>query len=106
MGNTGELQLTRVKDRWTNPSGGGWRDLMLDLVINGISFAVQVVHSKMLAARKGLDAHKAYNQFRSFAEIFDMLDLDPGLGQVDVGTDFDGGGGDDVSMGEGALRAK
>ena len=89
---SGELQLTRVKDRWTSPSGGGWRDLMLNLVINGIVFEVQIVHSKMLAARKGLNAHKAYNQFRSFAEIFDLLDLDPTLSSAVGG---DGGGGDD-----------
>lgn len=80
---SGELQLTRAKDRWTTPSSGGWRDLMLNLVINGVVFEVQIVHSKMLAARKGLDAHKAYNQYRSFAEVFDMLDLDAQLATVD-----------------------
>merc|ERR1711935_576209 len=98
--NNGELQLSRIKDRWTEPSSGGWRDLMLNLVIDGVVFEVQVVHSKMLGARKGMDAHKAYNQFRSFVEIFDMLDLDTELGQVDFGTGGGGGGGgggDDAS---------
>lgn len=99
--NNGELQLTRVKDRWTYPSGGGWRDLMLNLVINGIVFEVQIVHTKMLAARKGLDAHKAYNQFRSFAEIFDMLDLDPGLNTVVAGGDDGGDGSAVVAVGNG-----
>lgn len=76
----GDLQLSRIKDRWTHPSSGGWRDLMFNLVINDVIFEVQITHSKMLGARKGMDAHKAYNQFRSFAEIFNMLDLDPGMG--------------------------
>ena len=98
----GELQLTRVKDRWTDPSGGGWRDLMLNLVINGIVFEVQIVHSKMLAARKGLDAHKAYNQFRSFAEIFGMLDLDPELNTVVAGGDDGGDGSAVVAVGNGS----
>ena len=81
----GELQLSRIKDRWTAPSSGGWRDLMLNLVINGIVFEVQIVHTKMLGARTGMDAHKAYNQFRSFFEIFDMLDIDTELDKVVVG---------------------
>jgi len=51
----------------------------------------------MLNALKGLDAHKAYNQFRSFAEIFDMLDLDPGLNTVVVAGDGGGDGGGDGS---------
>ena len=71
----GELHMSRIKDRWTTPSSGGWRDLMLNLVVEGVVFEVQIVHSKMLGARKGMDAHKAYNQFRCFAEVFDLLGI-------------------------------
>lgn len=47
----------------------------------------------MLAARKGLDVHDAYSQFRSFAEIFNMRELDPGLETTSGG---DGVSGSDV----------
>lgn len=104
---SGELQLSRIKDRWTEPSSGGWRDLMLNVVVDGVVFEIQVVHSKMLGARKGMDAHKAYNQFRSFVEIFDLLDLDTELDQVDFGLTGGSGGGGGAAPGENAqLRAK
>lgn len=52
---------------------------MLNVAINGVVFEVQVVLHAMLVARKSLDAHKAYNQFRSFAEVIGLLDLSPQL---------------------------
>jgi hypothetical protein len=73
---SGTVQIARMKDRWKNPSEGGWRDLMLNIVVNGkVVFEVQVVLHAMLVARKALDAHTAYNQFRSFAEVFGLLEL-------------------------------
>jgi hypothetical protein len=69
------IQITRVKDRWTTPSDGGWRDLMINIVVNEIVYEVQVVLQAMKKARTALDAHKAYNQFRSFAEVFALLKL-------------------------------
>lgn len=80
------LQLCRIKDRWAKPSSGGWRDVMLNVVVGGVIFEVQIVLHAMLVARTALDAHKAYNQFRSFAEIFDSMDLDC-KGMDDVGCD-------------------
>lgn len=86
--NAGKIDIARVKDRWTTPSSGGWRDLMLNLVINGVVFEVQIVLRAMLGARKVLDAHKAYNQFRSFVEVFDLLDLSPELDQHAIGGEM------------------
>ena len=51
----------------------------------------------MVAARKSLDAHKAYNQFRCFAEIFGLLGLDAGLDGIAegvAGIGLEGGDGD------------
>ena len=70
-----EFDVSRVKDRWTTPSSSGWRDLMLNVVINGVIFEVQIVLRAMLVARTAPDAHKAYDQYRSFAEVFGLLDL-------------------------------
>ena len=70
---TPTLRVSRVKNRWTEPSGGGWRDVMINVVIEGYVFEVQLVLHGMLVARKALDAHAAYNQFRCFAEVFALL---------------------------------
>jgi hypothetical protein len=93
----GVVQIARMKDRWNTPSEGGWRDLMLNIVVNGkVAFEVQVVLHAMLVARKALDAHTAYNQFRSFAEVFRLLELSMGV-VGGGGEELDGGrdGGDE-----------
>jgi hypothetical protein len=46
------VQIARMKDRWNKPSPGGWRDLMLNIVVHGVVFEVQVVLHAMLRARK------------------------------------------------------
>jgi hypothetical protein len=94
---SGTVSIARMKDRWNTPSEGGWRDLMLNIVVNGkVVFEVQVVLHAMLVARKALDAHTAYNQFRSFAEVFGLLELPmkvvAGGGEV---VDGEGDGGDE-----------
>ena len=71
----GDISISRVKDRWQHPSPGGWRDFMVNIVVDGYAFEVQVVLKAMLVARTALDAHKAYNQFRSFQEVFQLLGI-------------------------------
>jgi hypothetical protein len=46
---------------------------MLNVVVDGIIFEIQVVLTSMLTARAALDAHKAYNQFRSFSEVLELV---------------------------------
>lgn len=86
----GEIQITRVKDRWTTPSDGGWRDMMLNLVINNVVFEVQVVLTAMLNVRGTLDAHAAYNQFRCFTEIFALLGLSAEISDGSEMLDYTG----------------
>lgn len=91
--NSGELDMSRVKVRWADgKTSGGWRDVMLNVVIKGVVFEVQIVLSALLGARTVLDAHKAYNQFRSFVEVFDLLDLSPELEPHMLGGAAYGGG--------------
>ena len=71
----GLVRIVRVKDRYSNPSGGGWRDLMVNVAINGVIFEIQIVLHSMYVARSALDAHTAYNKFRCFAEVFGILKL-------------------------------
>ena len=49
--------------------------MMVNLDVNGVVFEVQIVLRSMLVARTSMDAHAAYNQFRSFAEVFDLLGI-------------------------------
>ena len=105
-----DLLKSRVKVRWgAGKTSGGWRDLMLNLVINDIVFEVQIVLSALLGARTVLDAHKAYNQFRSFIEVFDLLDISPefgrGNGGVRISSSSSLEGGDDIMLVE-SLRAE
>ena len=57
------IEIVRFKDRFTIPSAGGWRDLMVNIVVLDSSGAgsaarhvceLQVAHEMMLTARKGL----------------------------------------------------
>lgn len=57
-------------------SSGGWRDGMFSVLFNGIIFEIQFADSEMLKARKGLDAHKSYAQFRSLFELFGLLGIE------------------------------
>lgn len=71
----GAIQILRIKDRFAEPSGGGWRDLMFNIVIDTVVFEVQVVLKVMLKVRSNLDAHAAYDRFRCFSEVFALLEL-------------------------------
>lgn len=76
-----EATIYDIKDRWGSASGGGWRDLICILAIGpeNLLCEVQVVHSKMLIARKGgregLDAHKAYSKYRSYSEMLSFAGI-------------------------------
>jgi hypothetical protein len=61
---------------------------MLSIVVIGVVFEVQVVLHAMLTARSTMDAHTACNQFRSFAEVFGLLEL-----PTDLPAMGNGGGG-------------
>jgi hypothetical protein len=66
--------IVRSKNRWIEDSEGGWRDFMINIVVNGVVFEVQVVLEMLFFARKGLGGHKAYNQFRCLTEVFNLMD--------------------------------
>ena len=74
--------VVRVKDRFKHPSGGGWRDVM----INYTSWSstaptqarvceVQLVHKSLLTARKGLPGHVIYGVVRNATEVLEFLGL-------------------------------
>ena len=73
----GVVQVVRIKDRFTVPSAGGWRDLMINFLVcpNGMGedsefdrrhvCEVQIAHHMMLTARKGLPGHAIYAVVRN-----------------------------------------
>ena len=81
----GLIEVRRVKDRFAQPSGGGWRDLMVNLVVLGDEGAVrhvcevQVAHEMMLTARKGLPGHEVYAVQRNAAEFIESCGLEAEL---------------------------
>ena len=49
---------------------------------------IQVVHAKLMVARKQLDAHKAYAKYRNYSEMLNFAGL-----QTNSGGGGGGGGG-------------
>merc|ERR1719460_1743227 len=74
-----EVTVCRVKDRFTESSGAGWTDLMLNFYMNDDEnrhvCEVQLIHSKMLSQRTTQEGHGAYNIFRAASELLQHKDL-------------------------------
>jgi len=71
--------VLRVKDRYTSPSPGGWRDALVNLACVGDDAAhvceLQVVHRSMFVARVGLDGHGVYDRVRNSIELLEKLGM-------------------------------
>jgi hypothetical protein len=69
----GKIKRVRLKDRFNNPSAGGWRDYMDNIIICGDKnmhiCELQIVHDTMIVARKGLPGHVVYGKQRNANEI-------------------------------------
>jgi hypothetical protein len=69
------IVITDVKNRWITPTDGGWCDAMITFYfaddVNQHICEIQLVHSQMMTVRKDLNAHKAYNVYRSAIELLE-----------------------------------
>ena len=74
---SGDIVIVRVKDRFTTPSAGGWRDLMINYKLVGSEHVceVQICHASLLLARKGLPGHVVYGRVRNCNELKEFLGL-------------------------------
>ena len=76
------IVVVRLKDRFKHPSGGGWRDIMINYYVasdaNKHVCEVQLVHKSLLMARKGLPGHVIYGVVRNSTEVLEFLGLLPG----------------------------
>ena len=76
LSEAGIVDIVRFKDRFTEPSAGGWSDLMINFVVVDAGRArhvceVQIAHEMMLAARKGLPGHEIYAVVRNASELIE-----------------------------------
>ena len=71
------IEIVRVKDRFTTPSAGGWRDLMINYTLAGDAHCceVQICHNSLLVARKGLPGHAIYGRVRNANELLERLGM-------------------------------
>ena len=83
-----DIEVVRVKDRFRFPSGGGWRDVMINYIVKADKAKhvceVQLVHAKLLTARKGLDGHAIYNAVRNANELLERMGRVPRSFDVEV----------------------
>ena len=87
-------------------SSGGWRDGNYAVMFNGVVFEIQFAISDMVKARKGLEAHKSYAQFRSLFELFALLGLEL---ELEAGSEEDaaaGSGSEGDAAAVAALKAE
>ena len=72
-----DLIAVRGKDRWARPTPAGWADLMVNVKLvddpTEHICEIQIIHKKLMAARKDLDGHKAYANARVAMEILEKL---------------------------------
>jgi len=68
-----DIVIHRVKDRFSTPTNGGWRDCMVNLSFasdpDAVICEVQLIHQKLMLARKGMAGHSDYVMFRGAMEM-------------------------------------
>ena len=73
----GRIKILRVKERFGEPTSGGWADLLINFVFEDDNskhvIELQLQHEQMLAVRSGGKAHTAYNRFRSAYELLETI---------------------------------
>ena len=80
MCSCGAIEVVRIKDRFHEPSSGGWSDCMINYVLrddpNRHICEVQIVHSKLMMARHGIGSHEVYAKLRGEREVLEKLGAD------------------------------
>merc|ERR1712113_1375033 len=72
MHHKGFFRIVRLKDRFEEPTDGGWADLCINCILpppDCAIFEIQVVHSSLWLVRADLGAHRDYNEYRAATEI-------------------------------------
>jgi len=72
----GLIVIVRIKNRFTNPSAGGWADCMVNFYMAADPAQhiceLQCVHKDLMLARKNLGGHVIYGKGRAAAELLEL----------------------------------
>ena len=75
------IKLHRIKCRFTQPTSGGWADLLVNFSFtndpNKHVCELQLQHEMLLVIRKEGGAHEAYSSFRSAFEVLEAIGRAP-----------------------------
>ncbi len=75
-GITDEIEIMRIKNRFMNPTTGGWADCMINFRFTkddqGHICELQLIAQKMMVVREQAHGHKQYNEFRSAMELLEI----------------------------------
>jgi hypothetical protein len=103
MHEEGHLVLVRGKNRFSHPTPGGWADGMLNFSVRvlgegggaALQFVceLQLIHGKLLTARKEMGGHAVYGGFRCAGELATFFE-EAGAGAVVQLVDGLAGGAD------------
>lgn len=63
-----DVHFCRIKNRWKEPTDGGWRDIMFNLIVANVVVEVQIAHAELYYARKKW-GHSSYGDVRCFQEV-------------------------------------
>merc|ERR1711957_623869 len=73
MHRSGTIRLTRFKNRFLNPTSGGWADIVMNLFVLDDPrlhvFELQLVHRQMSVMRQQMGGHADYKVMRAATEI-------------------------------------
>ena len=86
-----KLDIVRIKNRFNEPTSGGWADAMVNFRFaagpgggrESHVCEIQFVHAQMMLVRKQMGAHYQYEQFRSARELMEAT------GNVDIANEID-----------------
>lgn len=71
------IRVTRIKNRFADPTSGGWGDVMVNFYFEKDEHKhiveLQLMHDRMFFVRKEHGGHAAYNQSRTAAELLEAL---------------------------------
>ena len=85
-----EIEILRVKNRFANPTSGGWRDFLVNFRLKndpgGHVCEVQISHQRLMLVRSEMGGHGDYNIFRAALELLVATGNDPSGGALSGGS--------------------
>ena len=111
------LTLVRGKNRFSHPTPGGWADGMLNFSVRvlgegggaALDFVceLQLIHGKLLTARKEMGGHAVYGGFRCAAELAAFFEAEGAGAVAQLATGLSGGAADQApGRGKGKSTAR